>query len=151
MYTTFNLNNAIMFPMVDKIDFVEWVEEMMHKEGINQSELARRGGLSRSAVSKLLRRDQRGPGPEMCEALARAFKLPTKDVYIIAGLLPPETKQNLYVDELAHKAGMLLREADIQELIYIAEIKLERQEHESDPKKSGKSTQSPAAPKPAEP
>lgn len=67
--------------------FVAWVLEELQKRGWSQSELARRAFVTRSGINKLLS-GERNPGPVLCVAIAKAFKLPAEEVCRRAGVIP---------------------------------------------------------------
>jgi transcriptional regulator with XRE-family HTH domain len=70
--------------------------------GMNQAELARRGGVTRAYVGRLLAGSQAAPTPEVVAALADALALGAADrsrLFAAAGLLPPELAE--VVDEPA--------------------------------------------------
>lgn len=71
--------------MVQKQDFVTWVGEQLQSRNWSQAELARRGGFSTGALSRIMNRE-RMPGVEVCQAIARAFNMRDTDVMKIAGL-----------------------------------------------------------------
>lgn len=74
-----------MFTVVNY--FSDWLMEQLQGKGWTQAELAKRSGLSRSAISLLLS-SQRNPTAESCVAIARAFDLPPETVLMAADLLP---------------------------------------------------------------
>ena len=65
----------------------------MKTKGWNQSELARRAGLSPAAITDVLK-GRRNAGKDFCDGIATAVKLPPDEVYRIAGLLPPEPERD---------------------------------------------------------
>jgi transcriptional regulator with XRE-family HTH domain len=67
--------------------FTDWIESQLRSRGWNPAELARRSGITPPQVSRVLS-GARGPGPEFCLGVARAFQMPPEDVYRMAGLLP---------------------------------------------------------------
>lgn len=77
-----------MFLVVDTPDFVEWVEQELNQRRMTRADLARVGGITRSAVSKFLNRQQKEAGKDMLSAIARAFEMPVEEVYRIAGEFP---------------------------------------------------------------
>lgn len=103
--------------------FSEWLSSELEKRGLSQSELARLAGVSRGAISHLINQTRK-PGPEICEAIAHALKLPPETVFRVAGLLSPkpdiqtEDQQFLY---LLHLMDELSRE----ELLEFMKFKLE--------------------------
>lgn len=89
-----------MLNMVDDVDFVDWLEAQMKVHNVNQSQLATRGGITRSAINKLLSRQQREPGTEMLKAIAKGLSVPPEIVLRAAGLLPPERTPEEKYEEL---------------------------------------------------
>ena len=71
--------------MAPKQDFVTWIGAELQRRNWSQAELARRGGFSTGALSRIMNRE-RMPGVEVCQAIARAFKMRDTDVMKIAGL-----------------------------------------------------------------
>lgn len=108
--------------MRQQLDFAEWLEEEITKRAWRPADLARASGLYQSTVWKVLNRE-RLAGPEVCQALARALKLPAEVVYRKAGLLPelpaPVQDEQLttlydYYKRLSHKA----REDAVEYMIF---------------------------------
>lgn len=89
-----------MLNMVDGDNFVVWLEERMLEKGLSQSQLAQEGGITRSAVSKLLTRQQQKPGVDMLTAIAKALNLPPELVFRKAGMLPARSIEEIDYEEL---------------------------------------------------
>lgn len=110
------------------MDFPTWLKREMDARGLSQSELARRGGFTPTAVSKILSRE-RLPGVEFCRGVARAFGLSDIQVLAIAGLA---TDQRLpkYSPIVEAAATMLneLSQEDQEEIWAIIKVKLERRQ-----------------------
>ena len=73
--------------------FAEQLRAGLAASGLNQAELARRGGVTRAYVGRLLAGSQAAPTPEVVAALADALALGPADrsrLFAAAGLLPPE-------------------------------------------------------------
>jgi transcriptional regulator with XRE-family HTH domain len=68
--------------------FVGWLNSELELRGWSRSEAARRGGISSSAMDKVLN-GHANPGVNFCRGIAAAFGLRLEDVYRLAGLLPP--------------------------------------------------------------
>lgn len=68
-------------------EFVEWIEGELEKRKWRPADLARAAALYPATISKVLNEDRQA-GPDVCLALARAFKLPPELVFRKAGLLP---------------------------------------------------------------
>lgn len=82
-----NHKTKIMFTVVNNSFFSEWLQQELSKRGWAQSELARRAGLTRGAISSLVS-GRNNPKAETCVAIARAFDLPPETVLMAADLLP---------------------------------------------------------------
>jgi transcriptional regulator with XRE-family HTH domain len=87
-------------------EFGAWLRDELGRRGWDHVELARRGGVSRSHISRLAS-GERLPGPDTAQAIARGFRIPVDEVYRRAGLLPeqrdevPETEQmRFYLERL---------------------------------------------------
>ncbi|MBN1874717.1 MAG: helix-turn-helix transcriptional regulator [Anaerolineae bacterium] len=70
------------------MDFSEWIESEMEKRSWRPADLAKRAGLYPATLGRVLSRERQA-GPDVCNAIARAFKVPHEDVFRYAGLLPP--------------------------------------------------------------
>jgi transcriptional regulator with XRE-family HTH domain len=68
-------------------DFAEWLQFELDARGWAQIELTRRGGISSGAISKIMS-GERKPGPDVCNAIAKALKIRPEIVFRSAGLLP---------------------------------------------------------------
>ena len=110
--------------MTNGPDFVNWLGRELQQRGWNKAELARRGGITDSQVSRVLNGDQ-GPGTEMLRAVAAAFDVPLYEVYVRAGLLPPDTERSALIERIVE---ILKRrpEEDQEELLEMTRVKLER-------------------------
>jgi transcriptional regulator with XRE-family HTH domain len=78
--------------------FAEHLQAGLAAAGITQAELARRGGVTRAYVGRLLAGSQAAPTPEVVGALAAALGLAPAErlgLYAAAGLIPPELAEVL--------------------------------------------------------
>lgn len=66
--------------------FQEWLKQEIEKRGWTQNELARIAGTTSAQVSRVMT-ESRNPGPEFCQQIARALKLPEEEIFLRAGLL----------------------------------------------------------------
>lgn len=80
-------------------EFIAWIQHELQVRGWDQAELSRRGGLSRSQISKMLS-GERLAGPNTCRALARAFHIPVEEVLRRSGNLPKSQRGPEGADEL---------------------------------------------------
>lgn len=88
--------------MADEV-FIKWLEKELIERDLSQAKLARMAGFSRSAINGVLT-GARNPGVDLCEGIARAFKLQPEYVFRKAGLLPEKPKN----DDLTKEAEFLL-------------------------------------------
>jgi transcriptional regulator with XRE-family HTH domain len=95
-----------MYAMVYAPSFAEWLENVMVQQGLSQSELARRSGVTRSAINGVLK-GTRGPGVDLANGIAKALKLPPEEVYRAAGLLPPAIDVDEEIERIIHEVEKL--------------------------------------------
>lgn len=76
-----------MYSSMNAVEFSGWLQDEMNKRGWNNSELARRAGVTRGAIGNVLRGDRR-PGSDLAAAIAKAFGMRPDEVFQIAGILP---------------------------------------------------------------
>jgi transcriptional regulator with XRE-family HTH domain len=123
-----------MFSRDNKMEFSEWLVDELKQRGWTNADLANTAGISRGSVTNIIS-GMRSPGTDICERIARAFKIPPEVVYRRAGLLPPEPEPDEKRQELMHLFGMMSAE-NRDDTIDYARMKLEKQEREN--KKDGK-------------
>ena len=70
-------------------DFADWLENALVTHNLTASELARRAGVDKGVISRLINRE-RAPSPETLSSIATALNLPPEIIFRAAGLLPPE-------------------------------------------------------------
>lgn len=87
-------------------DFRDWLLQILEEQGISQSELARRAGVSRAAISDIIS-GRRGIGKDAATSIARALKMSPEIVFRAAGILPPDPSQDPWVKEIMHKLDQL--------------------------------------------
>lgn len=89
------------------MDFVDWLIGELNKRDWSNADLARHAEISRTTITNIVKK-HRQPGPEVCLAIAKAFKLPPDFVFRKADLLPVEKDQNPTLEE----ANYLLKQLD---------------------------------------
>lgn len=104
MYATRYAFSATMYAMNDT-SFSDWLEIEISKRGWSQAETARQAGVTRSAINGVLSKT-RTAGNDLCEAIARAFKIPPEVVFRKAGLLPNKPEK----DQLSEEAEYLFQQ-----------------------------------------
>jgi len=107
-----------MFLMAYKYDLSEWLLKEMEIRNLNQSDLARLAGVTRSVISKIINQNS-SPAPETLKAIARGLKLSTSTVLRAAGILPEEPEYIPLLDEWTEIFYELTLE-DQQEILEIA-------------------------------
>lgn len=105
-------------------NFSDWLVLQMDERGWKQADLARAANLDTAVISNVIN-NRRKAGEIVCRAIAKAFTVPPETVFRAAGLLPPKTSQNEKLDEALHLLSMLEGD-DLEELIQIARLKLDR-------------------------
>ena len=90
------------------MDFLEWLNAELNQRNWNQSELARKSGLTRQAISHILSGRSRTPDNKSLEAIARALNIPNDEVFRVAGI--PVSKSKL--SPLAERAAHLIESID---------------------------------------
>jgi len=78
--------------------FADWLDSELKDRGWSRSEAARRGGISASAIDKVVN-GYANPGLDFCNGIARAFRIQPEDVLRRAGLLPPAPPQSAQLTE----------------------------------------------------
>ena len=114
-------------------DFADWLSAQLKEHSWSMMDFSKRSGISHSQISRVMA-GLRPPGDLFLEKTAEALHIPLVDVYRIAGRLPMESPREdpryLYVAKIAEVAGQLVKDSDLKELLYLAEMKLENQEEE---------------------
>lgn len=102
-----NSLNLLLYSIMNS--FGNWIIQEIEERGWSQSELARRSHASRGSISNIVR-GTRYPGPEMCNAIAKAFKYPPEYVFKKAGIIPPEKNSTNKTNPSLEEANQLLEE-----------------------------------------
>jgi transcriptional regulator with XRE-family HTH domain len=136
MLTTSNEIHDKMFLMDNKL--ADLLNSEMATRGWSQSDLARKSGLNRAVINKILSGNTK-PTTETCRSLAEGLDLPIEQIYRAAGILPPKPKEDPLVDIIAFLAKKLPTTADKEEAIKhmktILEIAEARGKYDNKPKK----------------
>lgn len=102
-----------MLAVADTISFANWLEGEMRKAELSQAELARAAGVTRSAINGILT-GRRGPGSDLCRAIARALGIPEEAVFRVAGILQSKADLDEDTEELLYLYDRLPVEAKNQ-------------------------------------
>lgn len=111
-------------PKIGNLSFAEWLDIELKHRAMSQAELARQAGVTRAAITNILT-SNRGPGVELCQGIARAFKIPPEEVFRAAGLLPQESKQSTYLERMIYLFNQLDDET-AEDYLAELEFKIER-------------------------
>lgn len=101
--------------MAELADFVEWLQGELDKRAWRQADLARKGPVHTGLLSKIMNLE-RNPGPDTCQAIARALNIPPEEVFRRAGLLPNVPEKTVNTQELTYLFDQL-GEADQKNIL----------------------------------
>ena len=115
--------------MDDKL--ITWISNQLDERGWSHRELARRAGISQTAVSTVIA-GQRNAGWDFCASIAKAFNEPPLKVFQLAGLLPrsPILEESPTLRELWNLVQDM-PEAEQEEVLRYAQF---RYQHDQDRK-----------------
>ena len=106
-------------------NFSKWLRSQLNILGWNPSYLADRSTIDRSYICQILS-GHIIPGAECCRAIAHALFVSEETVLRQAGHLSPKTYEQTNIDDWVYLLSEL-PEDDRQELLDIAQVKLNRQ------------------------
>ena len=89
---------------------------------ISQSELARRGGLTRQTVSNFFSEKSVQPDRETLEGIAKGLGIPLDMFYRESGVLPPQEDSTPFIEATAHVMKSL-SENDQAEILEYARLR----------------------------
>lgn len=117
--------------LMDDNNFSEWLENQLKIRGWTQADLVKASRVTSAQISRILN-GTRDPGPDVCNAIARALVIPPETVFRAAGLLPPALSSNPTLEEANYKLAKL---QDWQQQIVMRFIDslLEQGNHENPP------------------
>ena len=98
--------------------FSGWLLVEMKERGWSQSELARRAGVSPTAISDVLS-GRRNIGKDLATSIAEALRIPAKQVFSEAGLLPTDKGVNKEIEQIIHEAEGMTKDEQLELLSYI--------------------------------
>lgn len=82
--------------------FADWLNEKLESSNMSQAQLARRSGLSRTAISDYINGKRLNPDKEALTAIAHGLSIPTSEIFQATGILPqsnnipPEISRAMY-------------------------------------------------------
>jgi len=105
--------------------FSEWLLKELAKRDWSQYELAKRSGVNRSTISRIVN-GARGIGNETLTAIAETLQIPTEEVFRHAGIIPKRSIRYTRVEEFQYIYDALPPDKQ-QEVLEYARYVLERQ------------------------
>ena len=100
-----------------------WLQQEREKRGLSQSTLARLAGLNRAVINKI-ENDLVKPKPETLIAIAKGLKIPRTIIFQVVGWLEEQNSDGRLAE--AEYVLSKLEGDDVDEIIQIAKLKLER-------------------------
>ena len=88
------------------MDFSIWLQSELEKREWSQSDLSKQSGLHRAIISKIILGASK-PMPETLLAIAKALKVPAKNVFAAAGQFPSDPDDDPWIDEMTYKLNQL--------------------------------------------
>lgn len=101
--------------------FSDWLKQKLVDKGWTQGELSRRSGVSRGAISNIIK-NRRDPSPESCNQFADAFNMPAEDVLRRAGYLEALKPDSAAVRQILEIVRQL-NDADQKEVLMYAKYR----------------------------
>ncbi len=106
-----------MFARVN-ISFSQWLLLELENREWSQSDLARRAGVSKAAISDVLS-GRRNVGHDLATSIAKGLNIKPDIVFRAAGLLPPTKKVSEEIEQIVHELEGMSREEQQEFLSYI--------------------------------
>jgi transcriptional regulator with XRE-family HTH domain len=133
-FTSYVKMNSMMINQ----EFINWLWSEINNRKWGQIDLAKASGLSRGAVGNVLR-GERSPGKIFLIKIAKGLGYPPEFVYRKAGLFPqdPKSDENAILEQWKYYLFQLPQQ-DRDELLRIAQIKVEYQIKSQEREKSQK-------------
>jgi len=120
-------------------EFALWLQAEMDRHDWTQADLSRISNISKPQIARVLS-GSRGIGPDACNAIARALRLPPELVFRKAGLLPPsETSEDEDIERTNHILPQL-PEAERKMVLAFAEYLSQRHQKGTDYERKGNIT-----------
>jgi transcriptional regulator with XRE-family HTH domain len=126
-----------MYSIMSNQVFINWLWSEIHQRNWGQINLAKESGLSRGAIGNVLRGRQ-DPGNIFCLKIAKALRYPPEFVFRKANILPPDPINDNAMFEQWKYILEQLPQRDRDELLRIAQIKVEYQTKSQEREKSQK-------------
>ncbi|CAK0772693.1 XRE family transcriptional regulator [Gammaproteobacteria bacterium] len=103
------------------VNFPAWLDRELSAKNWTRADLSQVAKISQSALSLIYSGDRK-PGPEVCNAIAQALRLPPDEVFRAAGLLPPKSETTELIDQITFITSDLPID-DQQEILEYAKLR----------------------------
>jgi transcriptional regulator with XRE-family HTH domain len=103
----------------DTFAWVEWIIAEREKQGLTQSELARKSGLTRQTINDYESRRRPNPDSKVLVKLSVGLGYPADHLQRIVGILPPDTTTSDEVKQIIEEIKGLTTEEQQELLSYI--------------------------------
>lgn len=80
--------------------FGDWLMDRLIEQDMKPADLSRATGMDSAVISNLVNNKRIQPAVDSCKAIAKALSIPLKEVYIAAGILPPEPERDPIADAI---------------------------------------------------
>jgi len=118
------------------VNFSDWLEQELIQRGWTRADLSQRAKISQSTLS-MIYSENRKAGPDVCNAVAEAFRIPPEEVFRAAGLLPPSPEADETLQRIEHLYGTLNDPVSKQRALeYIELLKTQEEKGQYVPKNS---------------
>lgn len=116
---------------VEKNNFGTWLDQLIIKRGLNQSELAQKVGVNKSTISSLVS-GRRGASNDLLIAIARVLRVSNEEMFQAYGLITDNKSKRT---EFLVNRIMSLPESDQEVVEAFIDTMLERNEKKVDLKR----------------
>lgn len=95
------------FTIVGMSNLPAWIISKLNERDWSQSDLARASGLTRSAISYILKGKSKSPDDETLRRIAKAFQVSPEEVFRISGSLPPKPEADALLDAITQEVAKM--------------------------------------------
>jgi transcriptional regulator with XRE-family HTH domain len=99
--------SAIMNTSSETFAWVDWMVAEREKQGMNQADLARKAGLTRTTISDYEKRIRPNPSVKALGQISEALGYPSNYLPQLAKLIKADPKYDPWVDKTSHKLQQL--------------------------------------------
>lgn len=103
----------------DLFQWVDWMVKEREKQGLSQADLARKTGLTRTAISDYEKRQRANPSVNALLKISVALGYPPEHLPRIAGILPPAVNIDEEIEQIVHEVDKLNRQDKEEVLAFI--------------------------------